>query len=747
MKHHIAIKFIAVFLAALALLTAVGSGAGIVCMTALDLYDRSVSELQEEQMSGQRREFAVNLAHRYASLELGGLPDQFLDMYFGSYWLYDTFEYGRYYYTIKDETGAIVESTADQPLPEATRYVIQVTDIRYRRVVHELPQGGEYVPSETIPEETLPEATTPGETAAEISDPTAEDSSADQILVEEQSIALASAEDETIYSDWYYDYKQDKQVEVRWQYEKLPPYTVELYLLPGAVPDAYKWTLLEMVWNVRRDLFWILAAGLLAFAISIVYLCCAAGHKPGRKEVYAGGLNRVPLDLYLSGVVGLIALAIALCATFGGYLLSESPTILLPLLVLAGYVCALLIVGFLFALAAQFKTPGGYWWRGSVTGRCVKLLWTLAKKCMKLCRWLLTHLPEAVKKLLGGIFGILGKTIKWVGSKLAWLYSLLPLTWQWILSGAGLAIVLLISLTSPSAGGLILGLAVACAIILYGAYGFGILLEGAKHMSKGDLDNKVDDKLLVGAFKAFAGDLNALSQVAVTAAQNQMKAERMKTELITNVSHDIKTPLTSIINFVDLMEKPHSPQEQAEYLEVLSRQSQRLKKLIDDLMEMSKASTGNLTVEITRLDAAEAINQALGEFADKLERAELTPIFHPPEKNIPIRADGRLTWRVMSNLLGNAVKYAMPGTRLYIDLAEVDGKAVISMKNISRDSLNVSAEELLERFVRGDTARNTEGSGLGLNIAQSLMEVQKGQLRLLVDGDLFKVTLLFPVDR
>jgi len=209
------------------------------------------------------------------------------------------------------------------------------------------------------------------------------------------------------------------------------------------------------------------------------------------------------------------------------------------------------------------------------------------------------------------------------------------------------------------------------------------------------------------------------------------------------VSHDIKTPLTSIINYVDLLQKPHTDADQEKYLEVLDRQSQRLKKLIDDLMEMSKASTGNMSVDITRVDAAEAVNQALGEFADKLDKARLYPVFRQPEEQVTMLADGRLVWRVMSNLLSNAVKYALPGTRLYVDLQKLDSKVIISMKNIFREALNVDADELLERFVRGDASRNTEGSGLGLNIARSLMELQKGQLELLVDGDLFKATLLF----
>ena len=161
-------------------------------------------------------------------------------------------------------------------------------------------------------------------------------------------------------------------------------------------------------------------------------------------------------------------------------------------------------------------------------------------------------------------------------------------------------------------------------------------------------------------------------------------------------------------------------------------------------MEMSKASTGNLTADITKLDAVESVNQALGEFADKLEKAQLTPVFRHPEESVAMMADGRLAWRVLSNLLSNTVKYALPGTRVYIDVMALEGKVIISLKNISRDELNVDADELMERFVRGDDSRSTEGSGLGLNIAKTLMELQKGQLQLLVDGDLFKVTLIFP---
>lgn len=263
-------------------------------------------------------------------------------------------------------------------------------------------------------------------------------------------------------------------------------------------------------------------------------------------------------------------------------------------------------------------------------------------------------------------------------------------------------------------------------------------------MSEGELDYRIPEDKLLGAFKTCARQLNSLSGAAKIAAEKQLRSERMKTELITNVSHDIKTPLTSIINFVDLLEKPHSDEEETQYLDVLSRQSQSLKKLIEDLMDLSKASTGNMAVNLTAIDIIEAANQALGEFSDKLEKAQLTPIFRTPDSCSTIWADGRLVWRVLSNLLGNVVKYAAPCTRVYLDVAEQEKTVSLSLRNISHEELNITAEELLERFVQGDTSRNTEGSGLGLNIAQSLMEVQHGSLALTLDGDLFKVTLTFP---
>ncbi len=242
-----------------------------------------------------------------------------------------------------------------------------------------------------------------------------------------------------------------------------------------------------------------------------------------------------------------------------------------------------------------------------------------------------------------------------------------------------------------------------------------------------------------------AGQLNDLGSAINSAVEERMKSERMKAELITNVSHDLKTPLTSIINYVDLLKKEDIQDEKAkEYIEVLDRKSQRLKKLTEDLVEASKASTGALTVSPERLGVTQLVTQALGEYAEKFADAGLIPVVSLTEEEVYVSADGRHFWRILDNLMGNCVKYAMPGTRVYLDLVSWDGYVTLSLKNISASQLNVPAEQLMERFVRGDESRTTEGSGLGLSIARSLTELQGGLFRLDVDGDLFKAVVSFP---
>lgn len=627
--------------------------------------------------------------------------------------------------------------------------------------------------AETVPEttaETAPETTdetavtvTIPETTAETVPDTTEETVPFETLsaIPTKPVVTDTAPEDVTFTESetrtmeYWDDDAQKTMVVAYRYAKLPAYTMELTLAPGAYRYDGGYALLTQVWSYRDSLFFIMGACLLLFAVLAVYLCCAAGRKPGSEEVHAAGFNCIPLDIYLAGggliVFGLFMVIVQFYDAAD--LFSQSIQTVCAGVLMAGYVMSLIFVGFCFACAAQFKTPGGYWWRNSVCWRCLDLLVKCVKGCFSGCGWLLRKLPKAavfwdfllmLLTPLRWLWKQIKKTCAKIGKSVNRVYSMMPLTWQWLLTGFIMVMLLFAALAGRSNLMVVLSLCACVAVVLYGAYCFGILLESAKRMGKGDLDTKVDDKYLTGAFKTFAGDLNDLAGVAVVAAQKQLKSERMKTELITNVSHDIKTPLTSIINYVDLLQKPHTPEEEKTYLEVLNRQSQRLKKLIEDLMEMSKASTGNLTADITKLDAVESVNQALGEFADKLEKAQLTPVFRHPEESVAMMADGRLAWRVLSNLLSNTVKYALPGTRVYIDVMALEGKVIISLKNISRDELNVDADELMERFVRGDDSRNTEGSGLGLNIAKTLMELQKGQLQLLVDGDLFKVTLIFP---
>ena len=587
------------------------------------------------------------------------------------------------------------------------------------------------------PEQTQPPTEPPATTAPTVPQETAPAvAAAEPVLINGRSL-----DEYSINHLSYYDSEQQRQMDASYVYTPMPEYTVELYFAPGAMRYASVYTVLRVVRQFRNDLFLILGLSLLVTAALVVYLCCSAGRNPKSAEVRAAGLNAMPLDLYL-GLTVLVITGVGVLGIKGtDYLLRQTVQTGCAFAISAAYCVCLLIVGFCFAFVAQIKTPGGFWWRNTLCGRCLRLL---ARFAVWLEKFLFLKCFPALGGLCRKLWQMVRRFFRWLGSLIQRFLSLLPLTWQWVLTGCVLIFVLALTTNSRSGLVVLFGVVFALGVILYAAHCFGILLESTKRMSKGDLDTKVEDKTLGGCFREFAGDLNALADVAVVAAQKQLKSERMKTELITNVSHDIKTPLTSIINYVDLLQKPHTDQEQEQYLEVLSRQSLRLKKLIDDLMDMSKASTGNMTVEVTKLDAVESVNQALGEFADKLDKAQLIPVFRHTEESMAMMADGRLVWRVMSNLLSNAVKYAMPGTRLYVDLMRVEGKVVISMKNISREELNIDADELMERFVRGDDSRNTEGSGLGLNIAKSLMELQKGQLQLLVDGDLFKVTLIFP---
>lgn len=708
MRNHVIFKFLAIALCALCLMGAIVSGGSLVVLAGLGLQDgQSPREKWRADLEDNLQWQARNYVARYAAQAEGQADQAFVNRRYSE---------PAYDYQIKDSKDDVVAESITMT-GDFTEFVYTVNagTVNYEFPVSE-GVTSKFLDREEIQKQLMEKYQT-------------------EYPDEELQIPSFWVSDDTFI--FYVIQEQPTKQD----------YTVVFHIansgLGGTQADRL-WSLADAVWRHELEESVALGVCLVLFAALAVYLCMAAGRKPGSEEIRPGGLNCIPLDIYLAAVV-LGAIGYVLCAAEGlGYFIQQSMLTFLSIYGYGLYAWCLLFVGFCFACAAQFKAPNFYWWRRSVTGLCWRIAvwcWHFGWKCLG---WAYKILWTVTIGLVGWAWKTIKKFFSWLIGWVRKLYGLLPLSWQWLVGGLLVGGCTFPGLLWDSSLLLFISFAIALAVVIYSANVYATLLEAAKRMRGGDLDIKVDEKLMIGGFKDMAQELNGLSDVVMVAAQKQMRSERMRTELITNVSHDIKTPLTSIINYVDLLQKPHSPEDAQAYLEVLSRQSNRMKRLIDDLIELSKASTGNITVNLTTMDAVETVNQALGEFTDKLEAAHLMPVFRAPKEPLYIHADGRLAWRAMSNLLSNAAKYAQPDTRLYVDMVAVDGKVCISFKNISRDSLNISADELMERFVRGEASRSQEGSGLGLNIAKSMMELQHGALELLVDGDLFKATLIFP---
>lgn len=454
----------------------------------------------------------------------------------------------------------------------------------------------------------------------------------------------------------------------------------------------------------------------LAELLFLVFLARAAGRRVGREETVAGWQEKIPFDLYAAVVLGGSAMLVAAAAsgtedTFQGF----EPIMIAAVLACCAAAYALFLA-FWMTLCARVKL--GRWWENTV---CCWLL----RLCRRILRWCWRVLCRAWGALAGFVRGI-------------------PLVWRTAV-GCCVIGVLLFALESNHADGLLLMLiallsVAACLLSMQ----LRRLQKGGEALAAGDLTSQVDTSHMYFDLKRHGENLNAISRGMSIAVEQKLKSERLKTELITNVSHDIKTPLTSIVNYVDLLQREHTPEQEREYLAVLDRQAHKLKKLTVDLVEMSKASTGNIPCHIARRSVRELIDQTVGEYAEKLSAARLEPVVTLPDEELYCLCDGALMWRVLDNLLSNACKYACAGTRLYIAARREGETVAFSFKNISRDALNVDPDELLERFVRGDSSRTTEGSGLGLNIAKSLVELQKGTFSIAIDGDLFKVGFILP---
>ena len=431
-------------------------------------------------------------------------------------------------------------------------------------------------------------------------------------------------------------------------------------------------------------------------------LCRSAGHRGEEEEIYLSAQDRIPLDLYLL-LVGLLLTLLLSAGDSITYALNRTaprltPFVGLGLFTLAGSV---LLLSLTKTLAVRWKA--GHMFRNTV-------LWRL---CSRFRRW---------AGEVAAHWSVTGKPVK-----------------TFLLYLLGTAITTTTVVLAPVYQGYVLWR--LCRWVRQ----WQAIRAGTERIVGGEPDFKIDTDKMYRDLREHAEQLNDLGAAIGSAVEERLRSERFKAELITNVSHDLKTPLTSIINYVDLLKKEEIQNPRArEYIAVLDRKSQRLKKLTEDLVEASKASTGSLTVVRERLGFTQLLDQALGEYQEKFEKSGLTPMLTTPDHELYVEADGRHLWRVLDNLLGNCVKYAMPGTRVYLDVKSWDGAVCLAVKNVSREPLNIPAEQLMERFVRGDVSRTTEGSGLGLSIARSLTELQGGAFRLDIDGDLFKAVVTFP---
>lgn len=506
-----------------------------------------------------------------------------------------------------------------------------------------------------------------------------------------------------------------------------PPMKLVLeYGVPAQIDDSIQdeFTEIWTIWEADRANFDIYLTGfcwLGALALAaLVWVLWAAGHKSGVEGIVPTWQERIFFDVY-----ALAALALGVACTASTIWAMEQ-----------------LYWGQSYAVRGEDFDA---FFNLGILGAAA--LFTAAAACGAL---LLRTLAVRIKAGKLAQTTLLCRVAAWTARTVHDFLRFLPFTWKIVLGfGAYVAATFFLILEGVYNGAfMLMYLCLQLALMLalgWWAYSYYRLRQGTKTIAKGDLEYQIDTRRMPYDLRLQAEDLNNISVGLAGAVDEKMKSERFKAELITNVSHDLKTPLTSIINYVNLLKSTEQTDPKAvEYIEVLDRKSQRLKKLTEDLVEASKASTGVLSVVREKISMGQLIDQASAEWEEKLTGRKLTLMTTLPEGEAWVYADGRHLWRVIDNLLSNCAKYAMEGTRVYLDLERGKGQVALSVKNISREPLNVPAERLMERFVRGEESRSTEGSGLGLSIARSLTELQGGSFDLAVDGDLFKAIVTLP---
>ena len=486
----------------------------------------------------------------------------------------------------------------------------------------------------------------------------------------------------------------------------------------------------EQLYDNRNVIPVICCTGTILALLCFIFLLCSAGHKNGREGITPSAIHEIHLDVYT--VVVAVGAFTGLYLAFGWIGMNPG---MINLIVLVVLFAAEVIWCTLYFMELAIRLKMGKWWQNTILYRVFRFFGRFCKRVFR-----------GIVKLIRGI----------------------PMVWRTALLCLAVCVAEFFGLILFYNDRVVLLFFWAIEkFILCGAITFVALMckelqEGSEALADGDLNYKLDTSHMVLSFKEHGENLNSIGEGISAAVEQRMKSEHLKTELITNVSHDIKTPLTSIINYADLIGKEVSgdvkdtgdgagtetaqerEQHISEYAEVLLRQSQKLKKLLDDLLEASKATTGNLEVHPEVCDVSVLLSQAVGEYEQRFSEKKLETIVKQPEETVKVMAEGRHLWRVFDNLLNNIYKYAQAGSRVYLNVEHDGQNANIIFRNMSAYPLEMSPEELEERFTRGDRSRHMEGNGLGLSIAKSLTELQKGDMEIVTDGDLFKVVITLP---
>ncbi|MBQ3183173.1 MAG: HAMP domain-containing histidine kinase [Clostridia bacterium] len=502
-------------------------------------------------------------------------------------------------------------------------------------------------------------------------------------------------------------------------------YQLEIYVDGGfSVYDRFAFA--DDVINIGYALrYWIYAITFISFILCVTFfilLMCASGRRPASDKVHTGMMTFVPIDI-------LITMS-AFIALFGFHLIFDvfytGEAAMVAMAIVWSVVCVNMVLGLCMSIACRIKQRTIFsdtfiWWILKFIYGILKAVGLGTGKLFKAVFRLIRRIPLVWKTALAVA----------VNFFIDMLLIFLALDWYWY------AEMYMIFFAIKS---IVIG-----AGVIYIALSMRALQKGGEAIAKGDVSYRVDTSRMLWDFKRHGENLNSISDGVSLALEQRLTSERTKTELITNVSHDIKTPLTSIINYSNLISRERDTAKCKEYSAVLVRKSEHLKRLLDDLVEISKATTGNLEVSLTPCDGTVLLGQVAGEFEERCRNAELELITSMPDSPVRIMADSRRIWRVFENLMTNACKYSLTGSRVYLTLTREENEACFIFRNTSRTALNISADELMERFVRGDSSRSTEGNGLGLSIARSLTELQNGKMDIIIDGDLFKVTLRFPL--